>query len=175
LIWAKAPPDPTPTAVLVRPDGVIDCLCRIELTGAEAKGGRPEPGDGARSSRERAAANGRTQRGAGRRFYGSVEIDMVRLVKAFDAILNAVVMELQRTSGATAKVTLEIEAIAPDGFSDAYVGIVRDNARRLRNCHGILGRREVPIMSPSVSDAVAALLRISACCDRRPMELVKRC
>ena len=28
-----------------------------------------------------------------RRFYGSVEIDMVRPVKSFDAILNAVVME----------------------------------------------------------------------------------
>jgi hypothetical protein len=33
-----------------------------------------------------------------RRFYGSVEIDMVRPVKSFDAILNAVV-ELQRTQG----------------------------------------------------------------------------
>jgi hypothetical protein len=32
-----------------------------------------------------------------RRFFGSVEIDMVRPVKAFDAILNAVVMELPRS------------------------------------------------------------------------------
>jgi hypothetical protein len=31
-----------------------------------------------------------------RRFYGSVELDMVRPVKAFDAVLNAIVMELQR-------------------------------------------------------------------------------
>ena len=47
------------------------------------------------------------------RFYGSVEIDMVRPVKSFDAILNAVVMELQRTQGAKVKLTLEIEAEAP--------------------------------------------------------------
>jgi hypothetical protein len=32
-----------------------------------------------------------------RRFFGSVEIDLDRPVKSFDAILNAVVMELQRT------------------------------------------------------------------------------
>ena len=54
-----------------------------------------------------------------RRFYGSVEIDMVRPVKAFDAILNAVVMELQRTQGTKVKLTLEIEAEAAGGFARA--------------------------------------------------------
>ena len=33
-----------------------------------------------------------------RRFYGSVEIDINRPVKAFDTILNSVVMELQETA-----------------------------------------------------------------------------
>ena len=51
-----------------------------------------------------------------RRFYGSVEIDMNRPVKAFDAILNAVVMELQRSPGAKVKLTLEIEAEALVGL-----------------------------------------------------------
>lgn len=46
------------------------------------------------------------------RFYGSVEIDMVRPMKSFDAIFNAVVMELQRTNGAKVKLTLEIEGEA---------------------------------------------------------------
>ncbi len=41
---------------------------------------------------------------------------MVRPVKAFDAILNAVVMELQRTPGAKVKLTLEIEAEVAEGF-----------------------------------------------------------
>jgi hypothetical protein len=57
---------------------------------------------------------------------------MVRPVKSFDAILNAVVMELQRTKGAKVKLTLDIVAEAPDGFADADVGVVRDNSRQLR-------------------------------------------
>jgi predicted AAA+ superfamily ATPase len=67
-----------------------------------------------------------------RRFYGSVELDMVRPVKSFDAILNAVVMELQRTQGAKVKLTLEIEAEASDGFAEGEVSVVRDNARQLK-------------------------------------------
>jgi hypothetical protein len=57
---------------------------------------------------------------------------MVRPVKSFDDLLNAVVMELQRTPGATAKLTLEIEAMAPNGFSNADVRVVRDNAQQLK-------------------------------------------
>lgn len=56
----------------------------------------------------------------------------VRPLKSFDAILNAVVMELQRTQGAKVKLTLEVEAEAPNGFSDADVSVVRDNARQLK-------------------------------------------
>jgi hypothetical protein len=80
------------------------------------------------------AAGPTTVKGATRskRFYGSVEIDMIRPVKAFDAILNAIVMELQRTQGTKVKLTLEIEAVADEGFSDNDVSVVRDNARQLK-------------------------------------------
>ena len=57
---------------------------------------------------------------------------MVRPVKAFDAVLNAVIMELQRTNGAKVKVSIEIEAETAAGFEEADVGVVRDNARQLR-------------------------------------------
>ena len=57
---------------------------------------------------------------------------MVRPVKSFDAILNTVILELQRTPGAKVKVTLEVVAEAPSGFDDAEVGIVRDNAKQLK-------------------------------------------
>ncbi|WP_442756695.1 hypothetical protein ACNHKD_08905 [Methylocystis sp. JAN1] len=57
---------------------------------------------------------------------------MVRPVKAFDAILNAVVMELQRTNGARVKLTIEIEAEAPEGFDETEVSVVRDNAKQLK-------------------------------------------
>ena len=57
---------------------------------------------------------------------------MIRPVKAFDAVLNAVVMELQRTHGAKVRVTIEIEAEAESGFDEVDIGVVRDNARQLK-------------------------------------------
>ena len=57
---------------------------------------------------------------------------MLRPVKAFNAILNAIVMELQRTKGAKVKLTLELEATADDGFAEQDMGVVRDNARQLK-------------------------------------------
>ena len=56
-----------------------------------------------------------------------------------DAILSAVVMELQRTKGAKVTVTLEIEAEAEEGFADADIGVVRDNARQLKFKAGSTG------------------------------------
>jgi hypothetical protein len=57
---------------------------------------------------------------------------MVRPMKSFDAIFNAVVMELQRTNGAKVKLTLEIEGEAPEGFDESEVSVVRDNAKQLK-------------------------------------------
>jgi hypothetical protein len=57
---------------------------------------------------------------------------MVRPIKAFDAIFNAVVVELQRTQGAKVKLTLEIEAESSKGFGDSDVSVIRDNARQLK-------------------------------------------
>jgi hypothetical protein len=137
LIWAKTPPEiMPPTALLVRAGEVLDQLKRdataagvpADQKGATPPGGAPAtpPGTGAgptQPKREPLKPH---------RFYGSVEIDMVRPVKAFDAILNAVVMELQRTPGAKVKLTLEIQAEASGGFSEGEVGVVRDNARQLK-------------------------------------------
>jgi hypothetical protein len=57
---------------------------------------------------------------------------MVRPVKSFDAILNALVTQLQRTRGAKVKLTLEVEAEAPAGFGEDDIGVVRDNSRQLK-------------------------------------------
>jgi len=73
------------------------------------------------------------------RFYGSVEIDMVRPIKSFEAILNAVAFELQRTPGAKVTITLEIEAHAAVGFAEGDVGVVRDNAKQLKFKAGSTG------------------------------------
>ncbi len=64
---------------------------------------------------------------------------MNRPVKAFDAILYAVVMELQRSPGAKVKLTLEIDAEAPAGFKDEDVGVVRDNTKLLKFTPGSTG------------------------------------
>jgi hypothetical protein len=134
LIWAKTPPDiMPPTAVLVRAAEALDQLKRdATVAGVPAGQGGGTPTTGDPATPPDGGSGGGTEPSKPRRFYGSVEIDMVRPVKSFDAILNAVVMELQRTQGAKVKLTLEIAAEAPSGFADGEVGIVRDNARQLK-------------------------------------------
>jgi hypothetical protein len=134
LMWAKAPPIQMQTnALLVRSDVALEHLRRSDATavatgaptaGTGSPGDAPRPADGGTS-----APAGPTQP---RRFYGSVEIDMVRPIKSFDSIFNAVVMELQRTQGAKVTLTLDIKAEAPNGFAEGDVGVVRDNARQLK-------------------------------------------
>ena len=50
-------------------------------------------------------------------------------MKSFD-LMNAVILELQRTRGAKVKVTSEIAAETSSGFDAS--GIVLDNARQLK-------------------------------------------
>lgn len=132
LLWASNPPEfLPPTAVIVRDyvtkrqldsEGVIapKPITVVPTTPAEPRNNpTPSPVAPILPSKPR-------------RFYGSVEIDMGRPVKAFDTILNAVVMELQRANGAKIKLTLEIEAEASEGFDDGEIGVVRDNARQLK-------------------------------------------
>ena len=134
LTWAKAPPELfAPTAVLVRSDVAL-AQSRPALPSAQARNGPAVAGSTADGPAAQSGASPTQEqpRHKPRRFYGSVELDLDRPVKAFDAVLNAVVMELQRTLGAKLKITLEIEAEAPSGFDDADVGVVRDNARQLK-------------------------------------------
>jgi hypothetical protein len=136
LAWAKNPPDViSPTAVLVRAAEATEQLKQDSAaSGASPTATAPglpgasptAPAGGARP------ADGKAETHNPRRFYGSVEIDMVRPVKSFDSILNAVVMELQRTPGAKVKLTLEVEAEAASGFAEGDVSVVRDNVRQLK-------------------------------------------
>lgn len=133
LLWQKAPIGPLPAgALLVRPEPAM-----AQLRPAAPAAGGPQPvtgptgpagGTGQVTPPEPAPIPNRQPT----HFFGSVEIDMVRPVKAFDAILTAVVMELQRAKGAKVKLTLEVEATAEDGFAEADIGVVRDNARQLK-------------------------------------------
>ena len=140
LIWARTPPEITPPdAVLLRAAEAQQAVA--ERTRDVPGAARPNGGDGTVPGESPApkptSADGAPRRP--RRFYGSVEIDMLRPVKSFDAILNAVVMELQRTQGAKVKLTLEIESEAPEGFADGEIGIIRDNAKQLKFSPGSTG------------------------------------
>ena len=132
LSWAKAAPEMMPSsAVLVREQIALEQLgstARQTASGGDTGEGYGEREGDPDSERTR-SSTGKT---GSKRFWGSVEIDMVRPVKSFDAILNAVVMELQRTRGAKVTLTLEVEAQADAGFSETDVGVVRDNARQLK-------------------------------------------
>lgn len=132
LVWAQMPPEVlASTAVLVREVETKQQLSS-QLAAGPVSGVDPTtPGSGFQQTG--AEPTPRPQPSSRpRRFYGSAEIDMVRPVKSFDAILSAVVMELQRTPGATVKLTLEIEAEATSGFADSEVSVVRDNAKQLK-------------------------------------------
>jgi hypothetical protein len=129
LVVAKSPPVMlAASGVIVRADIAFEHAKKTGIsTGASPeRGGGGEVVTGIVTGEEPAG----TQQP--RRFYGSVEIDMVRPVKSFDAILNSVVLELQRNANAKVKITLEIEAETPSGFSEADIGVVRDNARQLK-------------------------------------------
>lgn len=132
LIWAKSPPDLfSPAALLVSAEAASNQMGEqpTDTASPQQPDGGPTVPRGGSGTWTTVPATAVVKP---RRFYGSVEIDMVRPVKAFDAVLNAVVMELQRTPGAKVKLTLEVEATAPEGFADADVGVVRDNARQLK-------------------------------------------
>lgn len=140
LRWASAPPDLVPSgAVLVNGAIAAEEVRRaapfsIQPMG-DATGRNNDFAEQLASSTSGSSATGKSPP---RRFYGSVEIDVsARPMKSFETVLNAVVLELQNVPGAKVMVTLEIEAEAPDGFKDADIGVVRDNARQLEVQDGV--------------------------------------
>jgi hypothetical protein len=139
LIYAKAAPEfLSPAGLLVRGDVAKDQLAATPVSASITPGGG-EAVPSTTASGPNATGPSPQTPSKPRRFYGSVEIDMNRPVKAFDTILNSVVMELQRDPGAKVKLTLEIEAEAPSGFNEADVGVVRDNTKQLKFTPGSTG------------------------------------
>jgi hypothetical protein len=133
LLWQKAPSEPmAPSAVLVRSNVAIaqlrPAVSTPEPGSTSISGGFPSTGVDS-PTLTTPVASLKTQP---RRFFGSVEIDSARPVKAVEAIVNAVVLELQRVQGVKVKLTLEIEAEAPVGFAEGDISVVRDNARQLK-------------------------------------------
>lgn len=133
LVLARNPPEiPGPNALIVRAAEARLQVDAISPSPTSSTTKDPTTSTSGGPSTAPGKGNGASAPHRPRRFYGSVELDMTRPVKAFDAILNAVVMELQRTPGARLKLTLEIEGEAPEGFAEDEVSVVRDNAKQLK-------------------------------------------
>lgn len=72
-----------------------------------------------------------------KRFHGTVHLDPERVGRDASRIADEVIANLAGQMGAEVKVTLEIEALLPDGASEQTVRTVTENARTLKfDSHG---------------------------------------
>ncbi len=72
-----------------------------------------------------------------KRYYGTVELDAGRVGRDAGQIAEEVIAHLSGLVGATVTVTLEIEAIAPEGVPENVVRTVTENSRTLKfTSHG---------------------------------------
>jgi len=66
-----------------------------------------------------------------RSFYGSVTLDSERLIRDFGRVSQEVIQHLTALVGADVVVTVEVQATRPNGFNDAVVRTVSENAHTL--------------------------------------------
>jgi predicted AAA+ superfamily ATPase len=95
-----------------------------EPTGASGEGSVPEPGAGPRPPLP--APPGKT------RYFGSKRLQADRYASDFKKLADELLGPLGATAGVTLNVTIEIEATTPDGFDDAKVRTVSENAATLK-------------------------------------------
>jgi hypothetical protein len=122
------------TAVLVKPEAAGRQFDELEATtgGASSQPRDTEP----RPDSGHGLATGSTT-GAGpapatpRRFYGRVSVDPIRMLRDLGEISDAVVQQFGRVD-ASVTITVEIEAIAAEGFSEDVRRTVDENARTLK-------------------------------------------
>jgi hypothetical protein len=67
-----------------------------------------------------------------KRFYGTIELDPLRMTRDAGKVAEEVVAHLSGIVGANVKITLEISADIPDGVPDQTVRIVSENCRSLK-------------------------------------------
>ncbi len=67
-----------------------------------------------------------------RRYYGTVQLNSLRLERDASEVFREVVQHLEGQLGSRVRITLEIEAEIPDGAPDEVVRTVTENSRTLR-------------------------------------------
>jgi hypothetical protein len=120
----------TDATLIVRPERAMaqraaDQPAEQAADGAEQPGVVVEPGAGSQPGVDPEPA-GKT------RFFGSKRLQADRFASDFKKLADEVLGPLGATPGVTLNVTVEIEATAPDGFDDAKVRTVSENAATLK-------------------------------------------
>jgi len=70
-----------------------------------------------------------------RRFHGTVALDPIKLTSSAGKVAEEVIQHLSAIMGADVKITLEIQAQVPSGFSDHVVRTVSENCATLKFIH----------------------------------------
>jgi hypothetical protein len=97
----------------------------VGAAGRAGDGGR-DPADGADGEGRDAPATPKT------RFFGSKTLSAERTAHDFKAVSDEVLAHLESLDGADVRITLEIEAIAPNGFDEWRVRTITENAKTLK-------------------------------------------
>jgi hypothetical protein len=70
--------------------------------------------------------------GQPRRYWATVDLDPERLVRDFGVLNQELISHLSRLDGATVRVHVQVEATSDDGFDEATIRTVTENARTLK-------------------------------------------
>lgn len=133
LNYAQHAPVVTAQTLLVRPD-----VAKAQ-PGPDTEGGGPKGGTGGGKDKEGGREEEETEEETTgpTRFYGTVDLDPLRLNRDFGKIADEIVTNLTGLVGAEVTVTVEVQADASDGFPDHVVRTVSENARTLKfKAHG---------------------------------------
>jgi len=118
----------TDATLIVRPERAAAQAAaerRPATSEADASGGS-SPGSNA------AAAEAVSDVPALMRFFGSKTLQADRYASDFQKVAEEILAPLGAVPGVRLNVTIEIEAVAPDGFDDAKVRTVKENAKTLK-------------------------------------------
>ncbi len=118
------------TTLVVRPERASAQRDSEQPSGAASDEGAAtapnDGGDGERRPVPEPAAAGKT------RFFGSTSLAADRYATEFKKLADEILSPLCASPGVTLKISVDIEAIAPDGFDDAKVRTISENARTLK-------------------------------------------
>lgn len=123
----------TDATLIVKPD-VAKAQRDKETAGTEAERGDTTSGGGTepRSTEPTSVGTGPEPSPSKTRYFGSKDLASEKIVADFKKLYDEILTPLAAVDGVVLKVTVDIEAIAPDGFSDGKVRTVSENARELK-------------------------------------------